>query len=288
MTRHHTSPPGGTVPETPFDVAEFTRSARGSHRATLGLGWYTEHPLGPRTLEAVGLLSRLERGALSFLRSVLVTPTHADARMTAFLVTWAYDKYWLADALELIVTSHAATPPARAAAGPGARLRRTWRSLSERVEPIRESVASNLIGEDVIAVHCVIGALDEWLTQAAYERLIQDARNPRLRDTLSDLLAVKRRHGAFFTEEAANRLGSNRAQSLARRRLKRMVFPLGSRVEPEVSAAGFHLDLVGAAQLDAIDRRVDGLPGLGGLQLARRSAVRAARRAALSPPGEVT
>ena len=43
---------------------------------------------------------------MAHLRNVLVTPTHKDARVTAFLVTWAYEKFWIADALPAIVEAN--------------------------------------------------------------------------------------------------------------------------------------------------------------------------------------
>lgn len=82
------------VPAAGFNVRDFARTARGSHRAELFLEAYAEAPLDNDTLQVVDLLARLERGALRYLRTVLVTPAHSDARVTGFLVTWAYEKYW--------------------------------------------------------------------------------------------------------------------------------------------------------------------------------------------------
>lgn len=281
MTRHDARVPGGAkVPGADFSVREFTRSANGSHRAGLRLETYSDSPLDPATLDAIGVLSRLERSALGYLRSVLVTPTHSDARVTAFLVTWAYEKYWLADALERVLASHPAPAPPPTRTSLDARLRLAWRGAGERLEPIRESVVANLIGEDVIAVHCITGALDEWITQAAYEHLAETTTHEQLRTTLTELLAVKRRHSDFFTGQARDRLaGSPRAQSLARRRLRRTAVPLGSLEEPARLLDRFLGDWVGPAAIGAIDRRLDGYPGLDGLHLAARAAARATRQA---------
>ncbi|MDQ7992388.1 MAG: hypothetical protein AAGC63_12520 [Propionicimonas sp.] len=285
MTRHDAPVSGGAkVPGADFSVREFARSANGSHRAALRLDAYADSPLDSDTLAEVALLSRLERSALRYLRSVLVTPTHSDARMTAFLVTWAYEKYWLADALELVVAAHPDQPSSPGGESPGARLRLAWHAVGERFEPIRESVVTNLIGDDVIAVHCVTGALDEWLTQAAYQRLAETTGHEQLRDTLAGLLAVKRRHSAFFTTQARDRLtGSPRAQSLARRRLRRTAVPLGSQDEPARLLSRLLGGWITSADLAAIDRRLDGYPGLAGLRLVARTAERATRRAGRAP-----
>jgi hypothetical protein len=262
-----------------FSVREFARTARGSHRAELDLGAYADAPLPARTVEALDLLSRLERGAISYLRSVLVTPTHSDARVTAFLVTWAYEKYWLADALELIVAAHPASPPT-----PGPRIpwpRRARHVLAERMEPIVESVVTNLIGDDVVAVHTAAGAIDEWLSAAAYERLAERSTHPELTRTLTRLLEVKQRHRAFFADEAGGRLAASAtAGRLARRRLGRTTWPLGSDAEPPTLLARLLGDVVPASDLAAIDARVHALPGLDGLFPVTRSAALAWKAAA--------
>ena len=261
-----------------FSVREFARTAQGSHREGLDLAAYAATPLPAETVQVVGLLARLERGAMAYLRSVLVTPTHNDARVTAFLVTWAYEKYWVADALELIVAAHPDVAPAPTPGVPA--LRRAWHTLAERIEPITESVISNLIGDDVVAVHTAAGAIDEWLTQDAYERLAGASTHKTFTATLGRLLTVKRRHGEFFAGEARERLaGSAGARRLARRRLRR-VWPLGSETEPPALLARLLGDVVPASDLAAIDVRVDTLPGLEGLNPATRSAARTWKAAA--------
>lgn len=264
------------APAAEFSVREFARTARGSHRSELDLRAYEDAPLDQDTLEIVGLLARLEHGALSYLRSVLVTPTHSDARVTAFLVTWAYEKYWVADALELVVAAHSGYAPHTTDGVP--RLRRAWQALGERLEPIRESVIANLIGEDVIAVHTMAGALDEWITQAAYSRLGERSAHPELTRTLDRLLDVKRRHATFFAADARDRLAASpSAVRLARRRLSRMTWPLGSHTEPPALVAGLLGGVVPASDLAAIDARLDAVPGLAGLGLATTAARRAGK-----------
>jgi hypothetical protein len=264
---------------TGFGVREFARTARGSHRAELDLGAYEADPLPEGTVEVVGLLARLERGALAHLRSVLVTPTHNDARFTAFLVTWAYEKFWVADALELVFAAH---PGHTAASGRGVpRLRRVRHAVAERVEPITESVVANLIGDDVVAVHAAAGAIDEWLSAAAYERLAGQSAHPEFTRTLGRLAEVKQRHCAFFSGEARDRLAASaKAGRLARRRLGRTVWPLGSNTEPPALLARLLGDVVPASDLAAIDARVGALPGLDGLNPMTRSATSAWKAAA--------
>lgn len=278
MTRQDVSPqPVRVVPAAEFSVREFARTAHGSHRAHLELAAYRRSPLDPATVELVDLLARLEHGALSYLRSVLVTPTHKDARVTAFLVTWAYEKYWVADALEQVAAAH---PPHPSTVADVPRLRRVRLGLAERLEPITESVVTNLIGDDVVAVHTAAAAIDEWIVQSAYRRLAERVTHPQFAATLERLLAVKRPHGTFLAADARDRLAASpRAGRLARRRLSRTTWPLGSAAEPPALVARLLGDVVGAGELALVDARVDALPWLAGLDPARTAARRAARAA---------
>lgn len=285
MPRTGAAPSSASVPASAFSVSAYAGSAHGSHRADLNLPAYATAPLTLSTLALVGTLAGLERSALGYLRSVLVTPTHTDARMTAFLVTWAYEKHWLADALEAIVAAHPDHPSPRLEDGVVARLRRGWHGIGERLEPIRESVVANLIGDDVTAVHAITAALDEWIVQAAYRRLAEAAGNTQLGATLTGLLTVKARHEAFFAAQAGDRLAASAgAVRLARRRLRHTELPIGALAQ---RADGIHRllnDLLTPSDLDGIDRRLDAYPGLAGLQLARKAAARAARRAGHRSP----
>lgn len=259
-------------PKGSFSVREFARTAQGSHRAELDVRAYAEAPLAPHVVEMVDLLARLERGAMAYLRSVLVTPTHNDARVTGFLVTWAYERYWIADALELIVAAHprALTERARVPA-----LRTFRHALAERFEPMTESVVANLIGDDVVAVHTAAGAIDEWLAQTAYQRLAEVSGHDGFARTLARLGVVKLRHADFFASEAHRRLSASaRARRLALRRLARLTWPLGADTEPPALVARLLGGVIPASDLAAIDARVATLPGLTSLNPATRSAAR--------------
>lgn len=258
------------VPAAEFTVREFARTAAGSHRDSLDLAAYEREPLDAVTLELVDFLARLERSTMAQLRSVLVTPTHKDARITAFLVTWAYEKYWIADALEAVLSAHPDYVPAESH-GPG-RLTALRRSLADRFEPIRESVVANLIGEDVVAVHTTTGVVDEWTTRAAFEALRDGSANTEFRAMLERLLGVKERHGAFFAAQTRDRLRrSPKAAKLTRKRLARQHWPLGAIDEDPQLAARFFDALLPEATVAAIDARVEAYPGLAGLGLLRRA-----------------
>jgi hypothetical protein len=129
-------------PAPDFDVREYARTAVGNLREGLNLEAYKSAPLGADTLRTLSFLQAIERSTMQHLRTVLVTPTHKDARVTAFLITWAFEKFWIADVLSAILSVHTAVPVARKR-NP---ISRFFREVAERFEPIKESLVANQIG----------------------------------------------------------------------------------------------------------------------------------------------
>ncbi|MFB2598297.1 hypothetical protein ACEXQE_10925 [Herbiconiux sp. P17] len=256
-----------------FDVRDFARTAVGSHRDSIDLAAFAEHPLDPGTVRILAYMRELERSTMTYLRNVLVTPTHKDARVTAFLTTWAFEKYWIADAFEVIVRAHGFDP---VGIQDLPRLRAFALEVAERATPIVEAFRANAIGPDVIGVHLASVTVDEWITEAAYRRLAELDPHPVLVRLLETVLTVKERHRSFVEPEAERRLsGSARARSLARRALRRTSWPIGASSLRASETAFFYETLFDDALADRIDARVQELPGLTGLHL-----IRSARRGA--------
>ncbi len=252
-------------PAPDFDVREYARNAAASHRTALNLPSYRSTPLKAETLRLLRYLQVIERATMTNLRSVLVTATHKDARITAFLTTWAFEKYWIADAFEQITLAHRpegtdvdrapfVTPPERT---------------------IRESIIANIIGVPMIAVHMTLGTIDTWLNQSAYRRLLDIDDNPQLAQTLTEFLRLKQRQLEFFEAQARYRLTeSKQARRITRKRLAKAPWPIGARAEPRAETAFFFDRLFGSARelVAELDARVDSLPGQSGLSLIRKAA----------------
>ena len=252
-------------PAPDFDVREFAHTAAGSHRGVLNLPSYRANPLSPETLRALRYLQIVERATMTHLRSVLVTATHKDARITAFLTSWAYEKFWIADALEQIARAHSPE---------GTESERTpFRTPTERT--ILEAVYGNIVGVPMIALHMTLGTVDEWLTQAAYARISTFEGNKQLTETIEQLLKLKRRQLSFFEPQARFRLAeSPRAARLTRRRLAKTPWPIGAKAEPRNETDNFFNHTFGMAQeiVAELDARVDTLPGQSGLSVIRKAA----------------
>jgi hypothetical protein len=259
------------APAPNFSVREFARTAVGTHRPHLQLGEFDTQPLSAETLRVLSYARAVEHATMNHLRDVLVTPTHKDARVTAFLTTWAFEKFWIADALDAVLEKHERWEIAPQSARHT--VAASVRSFFDRYSPIRESLVAGRIGEDIVAVHMAIGAIDSWLSLAAYSRIASIEPHPELDRILERIRGVKSRHLEFFAPQAEFRLDeSARARALTTKRLKREPFPTGSkdREHSETSYFFSHLFAPTPHLLDEVDLKIDSLPGQSGLSLMRK------------------
>ena len=249
---------------TRFDVREFARTARGNHRAELDLAEYASTPLSEESLHAVRYLGRLESATMEHLRNLLVTATHKDARVTAFLVTWAFEKFWIADALDAVLEANGSPKAQDVVEG---KRRHTRSEYNDRRGPIRRAVSAIRLGVPIIAVHMTTGLVDEWVTRAAYVRLAAASKSAALASTVALILDIKKRHAEFFEYESESRLAeSPRAVKLTRAELLKAAWPIGA-VDRAAEDRSFFESYVfggdaGLASAAAIESQVAALPGL--------------------------
>jgi hypothetical protein len=274
----------------PFDVSAYVRQPFGPMRETLtGLGAALPADLA----EALRYVQRRAQGTGSWLSHVLVTATHKDARITAFLSTWAYEAHWFGDALSAI-----------AGAGPVPAIRRgITAKLRDRFGPLREAIVANLHGRALTGVQMTERLVDGWIVDAMLER----AQHLAPAAVAADLDRIREgiaRQGRFFAEAATEALShSPAARALARRRLATRTWPIGADREPAAATAHALQTLFGPDRswAAAIDSRIDALPGLAGLDLVRRTVRKPGRppiripirgtrtrRSALTPTGKDT
>ncbi|WP_375389068.1 hypothetical protein [uncultured Amnibacterium sp.] len=252
---------------SPFDVAAYVRAPLGPMRETLqGVGAALPADLA----DALRYVQRRAQGTGSWLSHVLVTATHKDARITAFLSTWAYEAHWFGDALTAI-----------AGAGPVPAIRRGVAArIRTRFGPLREAVVANLHGRALTGVQMTERLVDGWIVDAMLERAQQLAPGA----VAADLARIREgiaRQAQFFAESATDALTHSRAaRVLARRRLAMRTWPIGADHEPAAATASALQALFGADRswAAAVDRRIDALPGLAGLQLVRRTVRKPGRR----------
>jgi hypothetical protein len=116
------------------------------------------------------------------------------------------------------------------------------------------------------------GAINEWTTQAGYARLAKRAGHPVLSDLLRRIMKQEGRHIDFYVDQAKSCLADSKgAQKLTRWALRRFWAPVGSGVMPDGEVKFLSSYLFGGDEgfvmAERIDRRVDGLPGMAGLDL---------------------
>jgi hypothetical protein len=244
-----------------FDVREFARTARGSHRGELDLSAVTPGTVDDDAARLLRVLRDLESSTMHRMRNLLVTATHKDARVTAFLTTWAFEKFWIADALDAVL--EASGHPTDS---PDGMLRKTLSERADRRGPIARAVAGNFAGPKLVAAHVTIGLVDEWVTSAAYRRLAEVAE--KLHAVVGMVLEIKDRHILFLAEEAERRLAeSGRARRLTAKTVKQTAWPVGATERPAADRSLFESIVFGgsdgAARAAKIAAQITALPGLG-------------------------
>jgi hypothetical protein len=249
-----------------FDAATYQRLSARLDVEDVDFDAFREHPLDPAALRCLRYMHDVESHTVCYLRDLLVTRAHRDPEITSFLTLWNYEEFWHGDAIGRVLAAHDES------AGPGriAALRQRI-PRTDRFKPLGFQLASALTPH-LTAVHMTWGAVNEWTTQAAYARLSKLADHPVLADLLRRIMKQEGRHIDFYASQASGRLDSSRAaQRLTRWALRRFWAPVGSGVVPDSEVAFLRTYLFGdpdgRAMAERIDRRVDRLPGLEGLQL---------------------
>jgi hypothetical protein len=250
-----------------FDIAEYTATAHRVRYNDVDFVAFEDQPLSGSALRCLRYMSDVESHTICYLRDLLVTPSHKDPEVTAFLTMWAYEEFWHGEALDAVLRAH------RMNADYGhIRKVRLAQGLHDRLAPIEQSLAANMYGDDFVAVHMSWGVINEWSAHSAYARLIERENHPELTKLLRRIQNQESRHLAFYNSQARDRLErSKRARTLTRFALRHFWAPVGSTIQPKVESR-FVLDYLmggheGAKHIARLDRKVDTLPGQEGLEL---------------------
>jgi hypothetical protein len=260
----------------PFNIDTYKRRSAPVSLDGVDFADFEQQPLDAQSLRCIRYMHDIEHHTICYLRDLLVTPAHRDHEMTTFLTMWALEEYWHGEALGAVLAAHG-EPNGGERVQPMRRRLRVKESLS----PLFFGVGSAIAGRSFAAIHMTWGAINEWTAQAAYGRLSQRANHPTLSLLLKRIQRQEGGHIDFYATQAARRLEGDRlVQRATRFALSRFWTPVGSDVMPdeEVDFVGNHL-FAGAEGLEAlerVDRHIDRLPGLDGLQLLTRANARVA------------
>ena len=254
-----------------FDTETYTSLAGRVDLDGIDFGAFVEDPLDPSALRCVRYMHDVEYHTVCYLRDLLVTRSHRDPDITAFLTMWNFEEYWHGEALGRVLAAHGET-----AGPPRIEAVRRLHRVRDRLAPFLHGLGSGVIGEAYIAIHMTWGAINEWTAQAGYARLAARANHPTLSELLKRIMRQEGRHVDFYATQAATRLQDRRAQRVTRTLLSRYWRPVGSDLMPR-SEVAFMVDHLfggddGRAMIERIDRRVARLPGLDGLHLLEEAA----------------
>ncbi|BCJ32271.1 hypothetical protein [Actinocatenispora sera] len=237
----------------------------------------------PQFAAAVRGVARLERCTIPRLRRMLVSPTHLDARLTAFFSTWAYERYWIADRLDQLGAAYAAGDTAAAAeSGGGVDRAAVRRDRRERVWLLGTAITTNLVGTPMVAVHVLQCLVDEWVLDEVYSALAGEVPDARSAELIEDIRRVKAEHAeilrlAFTLRRPAQGAGLR----LVGAALRRISWPAEAGLGPMHIGALRRLVAGDTASLSRITERINAL-GLGEHRVAllapRRSTVLRIRR----------
>jgi hypothetical protein len=193
------------------------------------------------------------------------------------MTCWAFEELWHGEALGRVLAAHG-----ELAGSPRVRQLRARPRLGERLNPVVMGLGSALTSH-ITAIHMTWGAVNEWTTQAGYARLAERAQHPVLTALLRRIMKQEGRHIDLYASQAVERLADSRAaQRLTRWSLARLWTPVGASIMPEAEVAHLISWLFtgqeGERAAARIDRHIDRLPGLGGLEL-----ITSATRASAAP-----
>jgi hypothetical protein len=229
---------------------------------------FRDQPLSAEALRCLHYMTDVETHTVCYLRDLLVTPSHQNPRITAFLTMWNFEEFWHGDVIDRILAVHAeenGLPRHRSV-----RIAQGFRG--NVIAPITQCLTAAVLGEDFVATHMTWGAVNEWSAHAAYGRLIELERHATLTKILQRIQQQESRHLAFYMTEARERLErSRRAQHITRFMLRRFWAPVGSTITPRAETSFVLGHLLGGEgggkMVRMLDQKVDKLPGLAGLNL---------------------
>src|ERR1700683_3203607 len=72
----------------------------------LELESFVSRPLDPLSLRCIRYMHDVEFHTVCYLRDLLLTPAHTDARVTSFLSFWVFEEFWHGEALAAVLAAH--------------------------------------------------------------------------------------------------------------------------------------------------------------------------------------
>jgi hypothetical protein len=253
-----------------FDLDTYKRIVSPVEVDDIDFESFRAHPLDPDSLRCLQYMHDVEHHTSCYLRNLLNTRAHHDPEVTTFLTLWSFEELWHGEAIAQVLAAHG-----EAAGAPRIRSMRERLGWRLSASPI-VWMGFSAVTKHFLAVHMTFGVINEWTTQAGYARLRARAQHPVLDELLARVMRQEGRHIDYYRTRACELLGASPA---ARRTTRRTLRALWSPVGTKVMSEGETRHLIGTLfagddgrkMAARIDRRIDGLPGLGDLGLMARA-----------------
>ena len=250
-----------------FDIDRFAET---SHRVAwedLDMDSFRRDPLPESSLRVLRYMCDVEFHTVCYLRDLLITPSHHDEDVSAFMTMWNREEFWHGEALAEVLGLHGIVVDYDEI-----KAKRVKLGWAEALKPLKQSLLSTLIGHDFVATHMTWGAANEYSAVAAYKRMAAIEKHPVLSELLVRIARQESRHVAFYSTQARQRLGDSvKAQRITRLALRSAWRPVGSGVmsDEEVRHVMGYLFAgeEGRAEMRKLDANIARLPGMEGLTL---------------------
>lgn len=254
-----------------FDIDRYTENSTSVAWGDLDFDTFRTQPLPENTLRSLRYMCDVEYHTVCYLRDMLVTPSHKDAEVSAFMTMWNREEFWHGEALAAVLAMHGVTVDYDALKAK--RVKLGWK---DRLDPVKQTVMGGVVGKDFIATHMSWGAVNEWCATAAYNRLAAMESHPALSELLRRIAKQETRHVAFYSTQARARLAaSKKGRVLTRFALSHFWGPVGSTImeEDEVRHVMGHLfgSAAGIDEIRRVDSHIAKLPGMEGLSIVEDS-----------------
>ncbi len=254
-----------------FDIDRYTANSTSVAWGDLDFDTFRTQPLPENTLRSLRYMCDVEYHTVCYLRDMLVTPSHKDAEVSAFMTMWNREEFWHGEALAAVLAAHGISVDYDELKAK--RVKLGWK---DRLDPVKQTIMGGLVGKDFIATHMSWGAVNEWCATAAYSRLADMESHPALSELLRRIAKQETRHVAFYASQARERLNaSKKGRVVTRFALSHFWGPVGSTImEPdEVKHVMNHLfgSPEGIEEIRRVDSHIAKLPGMNGLTIVEDS-----------------
>lgn len=254
-----------------FDIDRYTETSVSVNWSDLDFEEFRRTPLPPESLRTLRYMADVEYHTVCYTRDLLTTPSHEEADVSAFMTMWNREEFWHGEALAAVLAMHDVTVDYDELKAK--RLKLGWK---DKLDPIKQSIAGRIVGNDFVAVHMSWGAANEWSAITAYQRMAALEEHPVLAELLKRIAQQEARHVAFYTSQARDRLAeSERAQKITRFALQKFWAPVGSSIMSVDEVRHVMTQLMSGAEGRKAARKVDdsisGMPGLDGLRIVQNA-----------------